>query len=67
MDSQPPDPAEIFAFPETICHRMITGDPAYYPQAEYHGRTVYFCTETCLHAFQGDPERFSAVHSKEKK
>jgi YHS domain-containing protein len=57
---------ESLAFPETVCHRTITGDRAYYPQAEFHGRTIYFCTETCLSVFLSDPERFYAAHSKRK-
>ncbi|MDP2994306.1 MAG: hypothetical protein Q8N46_04190 [Anaerolineales bacterium] len=75
-----PDPApdageETLAFevvpvpargPETVCHRTIPGDPAYYPQAEFHGRTIYFCTETCQSVFLSDPERFYAAHSKRR-
>ncbi len=66
-----PDPApgageEILAFPETVCHRTIRGDPDYYPQAEFHGQTIYFCTETCLSVFLSDPEQFYAAHSKRK-
>ncbi|HEY5271078.1 MAG TPA: hypothetical protein VII97_12115 [Anaerolineales bacterium] len=52
--------------PETACHRTITGDPAFYPQAEFHGRTIYFCTETCRSVFLSDPERFYAAHSKRR-
>jgi YHS domain-containing protein len=52
--------------PETVCHRTITGDPAYYPQAEFHGRTIYFCTETCHSVFLSDPERFYVAHSKRR-
>jgi YHS domain-containing protein len=52
---------------ETLCRRLITGDPAYFPQAKYRGQTIYFCTEFCLHAFQDDPERFLEVHSQEEK
>jgi YHS domain-containing protein len=51
---------------ETVCHRTISGDPAYYPQAEFHGRTIYFCTDTCQGVFRSDPERFFAAHSKRK-
>jgi len=60
------DPAELLTFPETVCHRTVTGDLAYYPKAEYHGRTVYFCTEYCLRAFLVDPERFFPAHSKSR-
>jgi len=70
VDSQT-DPApdageETLAFPETVCHRTIPGDPACYPQAEFHGRTIYFCTETCQSIFISDPERFYAAHSKQR-
>jgi YHS domain-containing protein len=54
------------AFPETVCHRAITGDPTFYPQAEFHGRIIYFCTETCQSVFQSDPERFYAAHSRRR-
>jgi len=57
---------ETFAFPETVCHRTITSDPAYYPRAEFHGRTIYFCFETCQSVFLSDPERFYAAHSKQR-
>jgi YHS domain-containing protein len=61
------DPAEDpIAFPETVCHRTIRGDPAYYPKAEFHGRTIFFCTETCQNIFLSDPERFFAAHSKRR-
>jgi YHS domain-containing protein len=64
-----PDPAldageETLAFPKTVCHRTITDGSAYYPKSEYHGRIVYFCTETCLNTFLGDPERFYQAHSR---
>jgi YHS domain-containing protein len=66
-----PNPAldledKIFAFPETVCHRTISGKPVFYPQAEFHGRTFYFCTETCQSVFLSDPERFYAAHSKRR-
>ena len=70
VDSQPnsfsDENGEITAFPETVCRRTITGDPAYYPRAEFHGRTIYFCTETCQSVFLSDPERFYAAHSKRR-
>jgi YHS domain-containing protein len=47
-----------------VCGRCITGDPDFFPQAEYRGQTVYFCTDFCLNAFISDPDRFHAVHSK---
>jgi len=53
--------------PETVCHRTITSDPAYFPRVEYQGEVIYFCTEVCLHAFLEDPEEFLKTHSQEKK
>ena len=49
-----------------VCRRVITSDPAYYPQAEFHGRTIHFCTETCRSVFLSDPERFYAAHSRKR-
>jgi YHS domain-containing protein len=57
---------EQLAFPETVCHRTIRGDPAYYPQADFHGRKIYFCTGACQSVFLSDPERFYAAHSKSR-
>jgi len=50
--------------PETVCHRTIRGGQAYFPQTEFHGRILYFCTEACQNVFLSDPERFYAAHSK---
>jgi len=47
-----------------VCSRAVDGDPVFFPHAEYRGRTLYFCTDYCLSAFQSDPERFLAVHRK---
>lgn len=47
-----------------LCGRFLTGDQRYFPQAEYCGQTVYFCTEYCWRAFLADPKRFSLVHRK---
>jgi YHS domain-containing protein len=55
---------EDFTFPETVCQRTLSGDLNYYPKTEYHGQTIYFCTEYCLRAFLADPERFYPAHSK---
>jgi YHS domain-containing protein len=52
------------AFPEAVCRRAIPGDLARFPQAEFHGRIIYFCTDTCQSVFMSDPERFYAAHSK---
>jgi YHS domain-containing protein len=60
---QAPVPAQDI---ETVCHRAITGDRAYYPQAEFHGRTIYFCTETCRSVFLSDPERFYTAHNQRR-
>jgi len=66
-----PDPVHedddvTLAFLETVCHRTITSDPAYYSQAEFHGRTIYFCTEICQSVFLSDPERFYTAHSRRR-
>jgi YHS domain-containing protein len=50
-----------------LCGRTVTGDARYFPQAEYRGRTLYFCTEFCRNAFLSDPDRFAAAHSKQYK
>jgi YHS domain-containing protein len=62
IEAVPVTKAEI----ETICHRRIIGDPAFYPQEDFHGRTIYFCTQTCQSVFLSDPERFYAAHSKRR-
>jgi YHS domain-containing protein len=51
----------------TVCHRLMTADVNWYPRATYKGRTIYFCTEFCLEAFNADPDRFYLAHSKVKK
>ena len=51
----------------TVCQRVMTADVDWYPHAEYKGRTIYFCTEFCLEAFNADPQRFYLAHSKVKK
>jgi YHS domain-containing protein len=46
-----------------LCGRIfINADPQYFPRAEYRGRTIYFCTDSCLGAFLADPERFYKAH-----
>lgn len=50
-----------------ICGRVFHADPDYFPQAEYRGRTIFLCTETCLGAFLSDPDRFVAAHKKSYK
>lgn len=51
----------------TLCGRILFDtDPQYFPRAQHHGRTIYFCTESCLGAFLADPEIFYRVHRKSK-
>jgi len=52
--------------PKAVCGRRITSNLEGYPNAGYHGRTIYFCTEFCLEAFRRDPERFYLAHSRKK-
>ena len=47
-----------------LCGRPMSGDPAYYPRAEYRGHLIYFCTESCLGAFNADPDAFYTAHSR---
>ena len=61
-----PVPPDDLAFPETVCHRAISGDPACFPQAVFHGRTIYFCTDPCQSIFKSNPERFYSAHSKRR-
>jgi len=52
----------------TLCGRKFRDtDPAYYPRAEYRGRTIYLCTEACLAAFLADPDIFYKVHRNSEK
>lgn len=49
----------------TLCGRTFHNtDPQYFPCAEYRGRILYFCTESCLGAFNADPARFYAAHRR---
>jgi YHS domain-containing protein len=50
-----------------ICGRVFHADPDYFPQAEYRGRRIYLCTDSCLGAFLSDPDRFVAAHKKSYK
>ena len=65
-DLNPESGQETISSPEAVCHRILTGDLVYVPRAEYHGRTIYFCTQTCQSVFLSDPERFYAAHSKRR-
>jgi YHS domain-containing protein len=51
----------------TLCGRVLYDtDPQYFPRAQYRGRTIFFCTESCLGAFLADPDIFYKVHRKSK-
>jgi YHS domain-containing protein len=60
-----PDEARLVSL-KTICQRSILGDRAFFPQGEFHGQTVFFCTEACQQVFLSDPERFITAHSKRR-
>jgi YHS domain-containing protein len=52
----------------TLCGRIFRdSDPAYFPRAQYRGRTIYLCTEACLGAFLADPDIFYRVHRNSEK
>jgi YHS domain-containing protein len=52
----------------TLCGRILRGtDPQYFPRAQYRGKTIFLCTESCLGAFLADPELFYKAHRKSKK
>ncbi|MFT3893276.1 MAG: hypothetical protein QM730_16725 [Anaerolineales bacterium] len=52
----------------TLCGRIFRDtDPQYFPRAKYRGRTIYFCTESCLGAFLADPDIFYKVHRNSEK
>ena len=61
-ESKTPTPVTAPCY--AVCGRRITTDPAYAFPTPYQGRTIYFCTEFCLWAFEADPERFYAAHSR---
>ncbi len=47
----------------TLCGRIFHNtDSTYFPRAGYRGRTIFFCTDSCLGAFNADPERFYRAH-----
>jgi YHS domain-containing protein len=52
--------------PQTVCGRNMTADTIWYPRSEYQGKIVYFCTESCLEAFNADPDRFYTAHGAKK-
>ncbi|GAB4420469.1 MAG: hypothetical protein Kow002_08830 [Anaerolineales bacterium] len=46
----------------TLCGRKIHADVRYFPKTEHKGRTLIFCTDSCLNAFKADPEKFYQAH-----
>ncbi len=52
----------------TLCGRIFRDtDVTYFPRASHRGRTLYFCTQTCLDAFLADPEVFYKAHRNSEK
>jgi YHS domain-containing protein len=52
----------------TLCGRIFHDtDPAYFLRAEYRGRTILLCTESCLGAFLADPDIFYKIHRNSEK
>ncbi|MEW6029498.1 MAG: hypothetical protein ACOYZ8_04790 [Chloroflexota bacterium] len=52
----------------TLCGRLFyDADPSYFPRAEYRGRTLHLCTESCLGAFLADPGPFCKAHRNSEK
>jgi len=52
----------------TLCGRIFKDtDSQYFPRAQYHGRTIYLCTESCLGAFLSDPDLFYKTHRNSEK
>ena len=52
----------------TLCGRIFRDtDPAYFPRAEYRGRTILLCTDACLGAFLADPDIFYKAHRNSEK
>jgi hypothetical protein len=72
-----PNFSELAAIPEngshpqkfvTLCGRIFRDtDASYYPRAEYRGRTILLCTDSCLGAFLADPDVFYKVHRNSEK
>ena len=51
-----------------LCGRIfLDADPAYFPSAEYRGRKILLCTDSCLGAFRADPDIFYKVHRNSEK
>ena len=52
----------------TLCGRIFRdADPDYFPRAQYRGRTISLCTDSCLGAFLADPDIFYRVHRNSEK
>jgi hypothetical protein len=52
----------------TLCGRIFRHtDSSYYPRAEYRGRTILLCTDSCLGAFLAAPDVFYKVHRNSEK
>jgi hypothetical protein len=52
----------------TLCGRIFRDtDPQYFPHAQYRGRTILLCTDSCLGAFLADPDIFYKVHRNSEK
>jgi YHS domain-containing protein len=52
----------------TLCGRIFRDtDPQYFPSAQYRGRRIYLCTESCLGAFLADPDLFYKMHRNSEK
>lgn len=54
---------QVIETPVTACGGKIK-DPSKYPAANHKGKTIYFCTDACLQAFQADPHGFMAGEVK---
>ena len=52
----------------TLCGRVFRDtDRSYFPNADWQGHTLYFCTQVCLEAFLADPEAFYRSHRNSEK
>lgn len=52
----------------TLCGRIFRDtDSQYFPSAQYRGRRIYLCTESCLGAFLADPDLFYKMHRNSEK
>jgi YHS domain-containing protein len=52
----------------TLCGRIfINTDSQYFPHAQYRGRTIFLCTDSCLGAFQANPDLFYKMHRNSDK